>query len=937
MKKLTSLILSLLLFQFAFSQATSTFSGSGNWNTAARWSNGIPISTTVVTIANGATCTINVTNAVCASMTIASGGTNTTVTISSGNKLTVSGDVLLQAPTSNSRFRKLDVSAGTIDVGGNVTLENTTASSRDCIFSIGTGVANVTGDFIMNGASTENTLEFNSTNDGDLNLGGTLTGSGTLTEGTGTITYNKTGNQTIAATTYYNLGIAGSGTKTCGGSFTISGGLNLTAGLLSINGTTLTVNGNVTRNSGLIVGSSTSNLTIAGTASNCSLNFDQTSSANRSLNNLTLSRPNGATIADTLEVDNILSVTNNATLNTNNMLKLISTATNTARVDDLSAGTISGKVIAQRYVPGGTDKRRWRFFSSPTNITNNYNYYEFIDDIHVTGAGGSVNGFDNSPNNSSSARTYDETVAGASSNGWSNPAVLNTNIPVGKGVSVFVRGSRSTQNPFDPTATPDNATIDFTGNLNQGTIDISSQLTYTVNTPAADGFNLIGNPYMSQIDWTSANITKTNIGNYIYIINPSTGSYATYDENTQTSVNGGSNIIASSQGFFVRTTAANPSIIFRETAKVTSAAPAFFRSDARSTVPSFSKLKLRAVRNAENTDELVVVFGDTAHKSGIDASDAVKFFNDNNLNIYTRSTELKNLAINYFPTPTANDTISVSFFSFVDGIKALGTYTIEVASIENFPKNIDAFLVDNYTNQVVNLKETNNYVFNLDLNAASAGNDRFKLIFKPDTSTATKITNFSGLSANKNIVLTWSTNKEKNIAYYTVEKSFDQVKFTTLKPKQILAKNNNSGFNTYSIIDNSPKNGYNYYRVSMIDSNGVKKTSEVIAVQWKKKHFTESGNVESTIVQNTQFNTVEQLAVFPNPAQNYVSLRIYTEVEENNLVEICDITGKIISKFELSSQEVQNIDISNLDKGLYFIRSVSEKSGKQFTTKLIKE
>lgn len=937
MKKLTSLILSLLLVQFAFSQS-STFSGSGNWNTSARWSNGIPTAGTAVTIANGATCTINVTNAVCASMTVASGGTNTTITISSGNKLTVSGNVTLQAPTSNTRFRKLDVSAGTLDVGGDITLENTSASSRDCIFNIGTGVVNLTGDFIMNGTSSENILEFTAANDGDLNIGGTLSGAGTLTEATGTITYNNAGNQTIAATTYYNLGIDGSGTKTCGGSFTVSGGLNLTAGKLSINGTTLTVNGDVTRNSGAITGSSTSNLTIAGTASNCTLYFDQTSSATRSLNNFTLSRPNGATIADTLEIDNTLSITNNATLNTNNQLILVSTASSTARVADLSAGTISGKVIAQRYVPGGTDKRRWRFFSSPTNITNNYNYYQFIDDIHVTGAGGSANGFDNSPNNSSSARTYDETVSGASSNGWSNPSVLNTNIPVGKGVSVFVRGSRATQDPFLNWSTPDNVTIDFTGNLNQGTINISSQLTYTVNTPTADGFNLVGNPYMSQIDWSSANITKTNIGNYIYIINPSTGAYATYDESTQTSVNGGSRYIASSQGFFVRTTGASPSIIFNETAKVTNTAPTFFRADNKATVTNFSKLKLKAIRNAENTDELVVVFGDTAHKSGIDASDAVKFFNDNNLNIYTRSNDLRNLAINYFPTPTSNDTIPVSFFSFVDGIKALGTYSIEVASIENFPGNVDVFLVDNYANQVVNLKETNNYIFNLDLNAASAGNDRFKLVFKPDTSTFTKITNFSGITANKNIVLNWSTNKEKNIAYYTVEKSYDQVRFTSLKPKQVIANNNNSGFNSYSIIDNNPRNGYNYYRVTMVDSNGVRKTyAEVVAIQWKKKHLTESGSVEIPIAQKTTFSNHEQISIFPNPAQNNVSLRIYTDFEENNLVEICDITGKIISKFEVPSQEIRNIDISTLEKGLYLIRSVSETSGKQFTTKLIKE
>lgn len=940
MKKLTSLLFTFLLVQFAIAQS-STFSGSGNWNNAGRWSNGIPTAATAVTIANNSTCTINISNAVCASLVIGTGNRTTTLTITNGNKLTVSGNVTIQVSTSDNRYKQIDVNAGTLDVGGNITLDNPSNGNRDSYFSIGTGVVNLTGNFTMNGSSSENLLEFTDANDGDLNIGGTISGSGTLDEATGTITYNKAGAQTIAATTYYNLGIDGSGVKTCGGSFTVNGSLNLTAGIIDLNGKTLTCNGEQTKNSGSMRGSTSSNLTIANTGGNFAIYMDQTSSSTRSLNNLTLSRANGATIVDTLELDNTLTISNNATLNTNNKLILISTENATARVADLSDGTVSGKVIAQRYIPGGTDKRRWRFLSSPTNISNNYNYYQFIDDIHVTGAGGSANGFDNSPNNSSSARTYTESVAGASSNGWTNPTVLNTNIPVGKGVSVFVRGSRNTQDPFLNWSTPDNVTIDYTGDLNQGTIDISSQLTYTVNTPTADGFNLIGNPYMSPIDWTSNNITKTNIGNYLYVINPSTGSYATYDVATETSVNGGSNLIASGQGLFIRTTAASPSIIFRETAKTSSAAPAFFRGESNTTQTNsgFSKLKLKAIRNNENTDELVIVLGDTAHKNSKDASDAVKFFNDNNLNIYSRSSELTNLAINYFPTPTANDTIPVSFFSFVDGIKALGTYTIEVASLENFPRNVSVFLVDAYANQTVNLKETSNYIFDLDLNAGSAGNDRFKLIFKPDTSTVTRITNFFGQAKSRNIDITWSTNKEKNIAYYTVEKSINQVKYNTLKPKQIIALNNNSGFNSYTIIDNNPTPGYNYYRVSMVDSNGIKKTySEIIAIQWKKKHSNaETPIVETPMQQKTVFSNEEQISLFPNPASNFVSIRIFTDFDENNKVVICDLSGKIISKFDVSSQEIYNLDISKLEKGLYLIRSISDITGKSFTSKFIKE
>ncbi len=71
-------------------------------------------------------------------------------------------------------------------------------------------------------------------------------------------------------------------------------------------------------------------------------------------------------------------------------------------------------------------------------------------------------------------------------------------------------------------------------------------------TRAADGFgngwNLVGNPYSSSIDWDAATgWTKTNLNNAIYIVNG--GGWATYIGGA--GVNGGTNHIASGQGFFV--------------------------------------------------------------------------------------------------------------------------------------------------------------------------------------------------------------------------------------------------------------------------------------------------------------------------------------------------------------------------------------------------
>lgn len=931
MKKILSLLLFIALTSFSIAQ-TTTFNSNGNWNDASKWTNGVPDETKDAIIANNRTCTVNITNARCKSLTLDGGNRNSTLFISGSNQLTVEEDVEIQAPSSNDRVKKIDVANGTLIVGGDIILENTSSSSRDVLIDIGNGTITLDGDFIFEGASNENALDFTGT--GTLNIKGTITGNGNIIEDNGTVNYNKTGNQTIKNTTYNNLTISGSGIKSLGGDVTVDNTFTLTAGTISIGDNILALNGDVVNNAGVIRGGSTSDLAIAGSGGNVTLKIDQTSSSTRTLNNINLSRSNGANLADTIEMVGILTITNSATLATNNKLILVSTASSNARVASLASGTVSGKVIAQRFVPGGESRRRWRFFSSPVNNAGNYNYTQFIDDIHVTGAGGATNGFDNSPNNSPSARTYNETVSGASSNGWNNPTVLNTNIPIGRGVSIFVRGSRNTVDPFINWSVPDDVTIDFTGELNQGDININSILTYTnTGTPTADGFNLIGNPYMSQIDWMSSEITKTNIGNVIYIINPSSGAYATFDVGTSTGVNGGSRFIESSQGFFVRTTAASPSIIFKEAAKTSSAAPDFFKSFKNTLHP---KIRLRAIRDNQNTDELVIVLGDTAHVSATDRSDAPKFFNDNNLNFYTRTPQLTNLAINYYPIPTGSDTISLSFFSFVDGIKALGTYSIKVDELLRLPANLDVLLLDNYANQLVNLKEAQTYVFNLDANNASAGNDRFKLILRPDTSTVTRINSFNANIISKRVALTWNTNTERNISHYTVEKSLNQRTYTSLKPKQVSAYNNNSSFNQYSINDLNPSKGYNYYRVVMVDSNGVRKVyPEIIAIYYDPKANANAQRVISTNA--TQFDSENKIAVYPNPANNYTNITIYTDTEEQNLVSIFDISGKLMMQFELSSQEMKNIDISNLEKGLYLIQSISATTGKLFTSKFIKE
>jgi hypothetical protein len=137
-------------------------------------------------------------------------------------------------------------------------------------------------------------------------LGTTNTTWATATNWAGSIVPPSGGDVTIATTALNNpLLPAGN---------TIVGPLSILAGkILYLNNNTITINNSV-RYTGIISGSPTSNIIIADQAA--TLNFDQTSSATRSLNTLTLNSGSSATLGvGSLEIYGGLSLPTKANLN----------------------------------------------------------------------------------------------------------------------------------------------------------------------------------------------------------------------------------------------------------------------------------------------------------------------------------------------------------------------------------------------------------------------------------------------------------------------------------------------------------------------------------------------------------------------------------------------------------------------------------------------
>lgn len=538
-----------------------------------------------------------------------------------------------------------------------------------------------------------------------------------------TIIYQANSDQVITGRTdYNNLTILNSGIKTMSGPVTVTGTFSQSTGTLKVGNNLLSLNGPVTM-TGIIAGGTNTELNLAGSGALISMNVAQTSTEDKTFKNITLNRASGLSVEQALELTGTLKLTAGSVASNGN-LTLVSNASGTARVDEISCPTcsITGNVTVQRFIPGGAGKRRWRLLGSSVSASGTIAVTQIIDNILVTGTGGSANGFDNSPNNNHSFKTYTESVAGASANGWTYPANVNSTVANGMGMCVFVRGDRNTIDPFNTSGTPNDATIDYTGALNQK--DFTTTLSYTNTGSTADGFNLVANPYPSAIDWKAASgWTKTNVQNKVWIYNPATGSYGTYDATLDVGTNSCTRYIASGQGFFVKTTGASPSLGFKESVKVTNTPSNFFRSAAINNL-----VRLTLVKDSLNTDESIIYLNPDAQREDTDEFDANKFFNDD-MNMYTKSSNGTNLAINGFPVPYETDTIRISLFSYQGSDVWSGDYRFDFSGINTLDDSLDLYLLDLYDSVKTDMRAFSEYHFSI-TDAASMGNNRFRLVIR---------------------------------------------------------------------------------------------------------------------------------------------------------------------------------------------------------------
>ena len=169
-----------------------------------------------------------------------------------------------------------------------------------------------------------------------------------------------------------------------------------------------------------------------------------------------------------------------------------------------------------------------------------------------------------------------------------------------------------------------------------------------------------------------------------------------------------------------------------------------------------------------------------------------------------------------------------------------------------------------------------------------------------------ELMSFYGECNNADIELHWQTASEYNNDYFLVEKSPDGENFSGFT--QVPSQGNSNIIQDYNIMDYTPFNGTNYYRLHQFDMNGQNSYSDIISMNCTAIRFIED------ILPISPSNGSVDVIVQGIPGKSYKI--IFTNV----------LGQKIINKEMVLSDYQQTISIYNsaLAMGIYYISLQTE-------------
>ena len=180
------------------------------------------------------------------------------------------------------------------------------------------------------------------------------------------------------------------------------------------------------------------------------------------------------------------------------------------------------------------------------------------------------------------------------------------------------------------------------------------------------------------------------------------------------------------------------------------------------------------------------------------------------------------------------------------------------------------------------------------------------------------LVNFSGTLANSKTELSWKVASEQHISNYTIERSTNGQQFTTLG--KVIARGTTALNTLYTYNDDvaGVTAATVYYRLKMIETDGTYRYSNVLSFKVINKGTLSFG-------------------FYPNPANNYLQIKINAQKDGMAAIRVVDGFGKILfvtnTHLNTGANVISLNNISTLPAGMYNVQLLTE--GQTLNQKLV--
>jgi endonuclease I len=203
--------------------------------------------------------------------------------------------------------------------------------------------------------------------------------------------------------------------------------------------------------------------------------------------------------------------------------------------------------------------------------------------------------------------------------------------------------------------------------------------------------------------------------------------------------------------------------------------------------------------------------------------------------------------------------------------------------------------------------DRNNVIYYTTIGAAAQGNrnpfvdhpEYVADIFQCTGLLPVTLLDFTAQKNKETVLLKWYATYETQFNKYETERSTDGRVYN--KIGEVKGQN----LSNYDFTDiNLPRAVVVYYRLKMLDQDGKFENSKVVAVKLN--------------------NNLSNALLYPNPALDYLNIKLYQVLQANSTLQVMDVTGRIVKEQIVNANTVNiNLDVKNLSAGRYFVKIVN--------------